>query len=86
MKKPNLFNRDKRDKNDTHAMTARSIILPIIFCLVCGLLLILFGNQALRITAYVLSGVMILCGIWSVIIYIRSKPVQRIVESRLATG
>ena len=75
-----------RDKNDPNSLNARSIILPIIFCLVCGLLLILFGNQALRITAYVLSGVMILCGIWSVIIYIRSKPVQRIVESRLATG
>ena len=83
MKKPNLFNR-KKSKPD--AMTARSIIPPTLFCLVCGLLLILFGGQALRITAYVLAGVMIFWGIWSVIAYIRSSPLQRIVETRLATG
>ena len=35
------------------------MILPIVFCLVCGVLLILFGNLALRITAYVLAGVML---------------------------
>ena len=51
------------DKKDSDALTARSMILPIAFCLVCGVLLILFGNLALRITAYVLAGVMILCGI-----------------------
>ena len=62
------------------------MILPILFCLVCGLLLIFFGNLALRITAYVLAGVMILCGVWSGIVYLRSDPVRRITESRLATG
>ena len=75
-----------KDKSDPDALTARSIILPIFFCLVCGILLILFGNLALRITAYVLAGVMLLCGIWSIITYIRSTPVRRITESRLATG
>lgn len=75
-----------RNKNDPDTLTARSMILPILFCLVCGVLLILFGNLALRITAYVLAGVMILCGIWSVVAYIRSKPVQRITQSRLAGG
>ena len=50
------------------------------------LLLIFFGNLALRITAYVLAGVMILCGVWSGIVYLRSDPVRRITESRLATG
>lgn len=78
-----LFSRSKKDPD---SLTARSMILPIVFCLVCGVLLILFGNLALRITAYVLAGVMILCGVWSVILYIRSKPFQRITESRLATG
>ena len=58
MKSFKLFN---RNKNDPDALTARSMILPILFCLVCGVLLILFGNLALRITAYVLAGVMILC-------------------------
>ena len=75
-----------RNDDDPDSMSIRSIILPIIFCLVCGILLIMFGNLALRITAYVLAGVLILCGIWSIIIYIRSKPLQRIKESRLATG
>ena len=83
MKSLKLFTRSKKDPD---TLTARSMILPIAFCLVCGVLLILFGNLALRITAYVLAGVMILCGIWSIIVYMRSKPVQRITESRLATG
>ncbi|QUA53530.1 HdeD family acid-resistance protein [Aristaeella lactis] len=83
MKNIKLFSRSKKDPD---TLTARSMILPIAFCLVCGVLLILFGNLALRITAYVLAGVMILCGIWSIIAYMRSKPVQRITESRLATG
>ena len=83
MKGIKLFSRSSRDPD---ALTARSMILPIIFCLVCGVLLILFGNLALRITAYVLAGVMLVCGVWSVIAYIRSRPVQRIMEARLATG
>ena len=83
MKNFRLFSRSKKDPE---ALTARSMILPIVFCLVCGVLLILFGNLALRITACVLAGVMILCGIWSVAGYIRSSPVRRITESRLATG
>ena len=83
MKSFKLF---ERNKNDPNALTAHSMILPILFCLVCGVLLILFGNLALRITAWVLAGIMILCGVWSVIAYIRSRPVQRITESRLASG
>ena len=68
MKNIKLFSRSKKDPD---TLTARSMILPIAFCLVCGVLLILFGNLALRITAYVLAGVMILCGIWSIIAYMR---------------
>ena len=83
MKNIKLFSRSKKDPD---TLTARSMILPIAFCLVCGVLLILFGNLALRITAYVLAGVMILCGVWSGIVYLRSDPVRRITESRLATG
>ena len=83
MKNLKLFSRSKKDPD---TLTARSMILPILFCLVCGLLLIFFGNLALRITAYVLAGVMILCGVWSIIVYLRSDPVRRITESRLATG
>ena len=83
MKKFKLFSRASKDPG---MLTARSMILPIVFCLVCGVLLILFGDQALRITAYVLAGVMLLFGVWSVIAYARSRPARRITGSRLATG
>ena len=83
MKSFKLFS---RDKNDPNALNARSMILPILFCLVCGILLIAFGDLAPRITAYVLAGVLLLCSVWSVIAYIRSAPVKRITESRLANG
>ena len=83
MKKFRLFS---RDKNDPDELSARSMILPIIFCLVCGVLLIAFDQLALRITAYVLAGVMIICSIWSIIVYIRSRPIVRITEARLAIG
>ena len=74
------------DNHDSRTLTGRSMIVPILFCLVCGVLLILFGSLAVRITAYVLAGVMLLYGIWSIIVYIKSKPFRRIAEARLATG
>ena len=74
MKSFKLFSRSRKDPD---GLNVRSMILPIVFCLVCGVLLILFGNLALRITAYVLAGVMLLCGIGSVILYIRSGAAQR---------
>lgn len=80
------FRRFNRERNDPDSRTARPMLLPIVFCLVCGILLILFDNLALRITAYVLAGLMILCGVWSVIAYIRSSPTKRITEARLADG
>ena len=83
MKSVKLFG---QSRNDPESSTALSMILPIVFCLVCGVLLILFGSLALRITSCVLAGVMLLCGIWSIIAYIKSNPVKRIYESRLATG
>ena len=80
------FRRGNRGTGEPNTPNVRSMLLQIIFCLVCGVLLILFGKLALRITAYVLSGVLILCGAISVIAYIRSKPEQRILEAKLATG
>ena len=41
MKNIKLFSRSKKDPD---TLTARSMILPIAFCLVCGVLLILFGK------------------------------------------
>ena len=81
-----IFSLFCRDRSDPFAPGSRSMILQILFCLVCGVLLIAFDQLALLITAYVLAGVMILCSIWSVIAYIRSSPAKRIIESRLASG
>ncbi len=78
-----LFSRSSRNPD---ALTARSMILPIVFCLMCGVLLIAFDQLAMRITAYVLAGVMVICSVWSIITYIRSEPVVRITQARLATG
>ncbi len=72
--------------DDPKQAVGRPMILPIIFCLICGILLILLKKEAVTITAYVLAGVMCLCGIWSVIAYKRSAPVQRISGALLAIG
>ena len=83
MKNIRHINRDEKDPN---TLNGRSMVLPIAFCLVCGVLLILFGNITLRITAYVLSGVMVICGGWYIITYIRSEPILRITGAKLAIG
>ena len=62
------------------------MLVPIVFCLASGLLLILLGEQALQITSYVLAAMMIGTGIWQIISYFRSEPMQRILECRLAIG
>ena len=64
----------------------RPMLFPIVFCLVSGLLLILLERLTLRITGYVLAAAMIGFGIWLCIQYIRSKPMVRIVEAKLAYG
>lgn len=79
-----FFRPFSRGVRDPEALTARSMLMQILFCLVCGLLLILFGNLALRITAYVLAGIMAICGVWNTVSYIRSAPLERITGSKLA--
>ena len=63
-----------------------SMILPVTFDLVCGLLLILLGNLALRVTSYAVSGLMIACAAWLIIAYIRSTTMEKITGFRLAGG
>lgn len=64
----------------------RPMLLPIFFCLISGILLILLEDLALMITGYVLAACLIFLGVWFLIEYIRSEPIVRIVESRLAIG
>ena len=74
------WNTGKKEK------AGRPMLLPIAFCLISGLLLILLEDMALRITGYALAAGLILLGIWLVIVYFRSEPMVRIVEAKLAIG
>ena len=83
MKNASLFT--KNEKNPS-SLDIWSALLPILFYMVCGLLLIFVGNIAIRVTAYVLGGLMICCGVWRIISYFRSEPMKKITGSLLATG
>ncbi len=83
MKNISLFS---QKQNDPRRLDAWSAILPIAFDLVCGVLLLLLGNLALRVTAYALSGLLIISGVWMIISYYRSTTVQKIIQSKLAYG
>lgn len=63
-----------------------SVVLPIVFDMICGVLLIILGNIALKVTSYTLSGVMVILSAWLIITYIRSTPFQKVTEARLACG
>ena len=63
-----------------------SAVLPFAFDLICGILLIALGNLALRVTSYALSGVMIIYAIYLIIVYLRSEPLIKITELKLATA
>ena len=64
----------------------RPMLFPIVFCLISGLLLILLENLTMTITGYVLAAMLIIYGGWLIIEYIRSAPMARIVEAKLAVG
>lgn len=64
----------------------RPMLMPIFFCLVSGVLLILLKNLALMITGFALAAGLIILGIWMLIEYIRSEPIVRIIEAKLAIG
>ena len=74
------------EKGSSKELTGRPMLIPIIFCLVCGVLLIVLRSLAVTITAWVLAGVMLICGVWSVILYKKSTPAERISGARLAIG
>jgi len=64
----------------------KPMLLPIIFCLVSGVLLILLGNLTMRITGYVLAAALFFHGAWMIYRYFRSEPMARIIEAKLAIG
>ncbi len=83
MRSASLFSKSTRNPS---ALDGWSALVPILFDLVCGLLLIILGNIALRVTAYVLSGVMICVAVWRIISYFRAAPMQKITGTLLSTG
>ena len=64
----------------------RPMLFPIVFCLASGLLLILLESLTMTITGYVLAAMLIASSVWLVVEYIRSTPLVRIVEAKLAIG
>ena len=63
-----------------------SLLFSIGFYLLFGLLLVFLKDTALMIAAYVLSGFLVICGIYQIIVYLHSPVMRKIVESRLAAG
>lgn len=72
---------EEKKPSMTHPM-----LVPIIFCLISGILLIVLRENALQVTSYVLAAIMIGSGIWHIISYFRSEPMLRILQCRLAIG
>lgn len=84
--KANPAVRGPEGKLPKNPINNRSFILPIVFDLVCGLLLVLLGALALRVTSYVLAGIMIILAAWLIYEHIRTPIRTRIVEYRFAGG
>jgi len=63
-----------------------SIVFPVAFDLVCGVLLIVLGDLASLVTAYALAGIMIIYAIWLLIKYVRSTTMEKITTFRLSGG
>lgn len=77
---------NESNSNNKENKIGQPMLLPIFFCLVSGLLLILLENLTMAVTAYVLAAMLIGYGVWLIIEYIRSAPMVRIVEVKLAVG
>ena len=63
-----------------------SIVFPVAFDLVCGILLIALGDMASLVTSYALAGIMIIYAIWLLIKYLRSNTMEKIITFRLSGG
>lgn len=64
----------------------RTVFVMVAFCLVCGVLVIILGGLAVRITAYAAAAALLFAGAQSAYVYLKSEPLARIREARLAIG
>ena len=83
MKNFKLFSESKKKPGK---LDIWSFLLPVAFDLVCGVLLIVLGSLALKVTSYALAGLLLIVAVWDIIQYIRSAPMEKITGSRLAVG
>ena len=83
MKNFSLFSKSEKHPGELDLWSA---ILPVAFDLICGILLILLGNLALRVTSYALAGAMLITAAVLIITHIRATPLEKITQSRLAFG
>ncbi|GEM_PF-5609437 len=73
----------QRNAKNPELLSIRALIIPIIFFVVFGILLITVKN-ALTIAAYVFAILLICVGLYEGLLYFRSTPIRRITEARLA--
>ena len=81
--KHSLFSPSSKDPSQ---ISLGSLILPILFYLVAGILLILFRSLALRVAAYVGAAVLVGFGVVYLFRYLRSEIVHRIIGGDLAVA
>lgn len=83
MKSPKVFSPSEKKQN---SLNLKTLIMPTLFCLVCGLLLILLRSWALKISAWIIAALLIFWGGKNIYEYLRADVMTRITESRLAIG
>ena len=76
----------KNKSNKSDKMSLRFVIPLVLFFLGVGALLIWLESMVTIIASYALSAVMLVCGVWLLIRYLRSDPEARIAGKDLALG
>ena len=76
----------KRSEKDPSRIRISSLLIPIVFYLVFGVLLVWLKARTLSIAAYVLAALMVVYGVYETISYVRAPVIRKITESRLAIG
>ena len=83
MNAPKMLTQSEKNPN---ALNLKSILMPFLFSLICGILLIAFQSWTLKITSWILAALMIGWGGWLIWKYFKSEPMARITGSNMASG
>lgn len=77
-------NREARNRHRSEYLS--SILLPAIFCLISGLLLILTPDKAIQVTTYVIGLLLCILGAWYAVSFLRTPVMDRLGSNRFAVG